>query len=135
MTPASYLTGSLLLLLLHHIAVMKGAVLVAIAASIGNFLQGWDNATIAGMIPIPTSFYASCSFCFYLIMGYYLLSLLTTNSILNYIYIQLHKCFQCFFFYFPNIIRNLDLPLFMRINQVSPKIESDMVSALFSSDE
>ena len=69
MTPASYLTGSLLLLLLHHIAVMKGAVLVAIAASIGNFLQGWDNATIAGMIPIPTSFYASCSFCFYLIMG------------------------------------------------------------------
>ncbi|XP_030527086.1 monosaccharide-sensing protein 2-like [Rhodamnia argentea] len=29
---------------------MKGAVLVAIAASIGNFLQGWDNATIAGAI-------------------------------------------------------------------------------------
>jgi hypothetical protein len=28
---------------------MKGAVLVAIAASIGNFLQGWDNATIAGI--------------------------------------------------------------------------------------
>ncbi|OIV97550.1 hypothetical protein TanjilG_12307 [Lupinus angustifolius] len=27
-----------------------GAVLVAIAASIGNFLQGWDNATIAGAI-------------------------------------------------------------------------------------
>ncbi|WJX50306.1 Monosaccharide-sensing protein 1 [Trifolium repens] len=27
---------------------MKGAVLVAIVASIGNFLQGWDNATIAG---------------------------------------------------------------------------------------
>lgn len=27
---------------------MKGAVLVAIAASVGNFLQGWDNATIAG---------------------------------------------------------------------------------------
>lgn len=27
---------------------MKGAVLVAIAATIGNFLQGWDNATIAG---------------------------------------------------------------------------------------
>lgn len=27
---------------------MKGAVLAAIAASIGNFLQGWDNATIAG---------------------------------------------------------------------------------------
>jgi hypothetical protein len=25
-----------------------GAVLVAIAAAIGNFLQGWDNATIAG---------------------------------------------------------------------------------------
>nr|KYP64886.1 Monosaccharide-sensing protein 2 [Cajanus cajan] len=29
---------------------MKGAVLVAIAASVGNFLQGWDNATIAGAI-------------------------------------------------------------------------------------
>lgn len=27
---------------------MNGAVLVAIAAAIGNFLQGWDNATIAG---------------------------------------------------------------------------------------
>uniref|UniRef100_A0A6N2LFM7 Major facilitator superfamily (MFS) profile domain-containing protein n=1 Tax=Salix viminalis TaxID=40686 RepID=A0A6N2LFM7_SALVM len=29
---------------------MKGAALVAIAACIGNFLQGWDNATIAGAI-------------------------------------------------------------------------------------
>lgn len=29
---------------------MKGAALVAIAATIGNFLQGWDNATIAGLI-------------------------------------------------------------------------------------
>nr|AAX47312.1 hexose transporter 6 [Vitis vinifera] len=29
---------------------MNGAVLVAIAAAIGNFLQGWDNATIAGAI-------------------------------------------------------------------------------------
>ncbi|KAL0332786.1 UNVERIFIED_CONTAM: Monosaccharide-sensing protein 2 [Sesamum calycinum] len=28
---------------------MRGAVLVAIAAAIGNLLQGWDNATIAGM--------------------------------------------------------------------------------------
>ncbi|CAL9051867.1 unnamed protein product [Musa banksii] len=28
---------------------MRGAVLVAVAASIGNLLQGWDNATIAGM--------------------------------------------------------------------------------------
>lgn len=27
---------------------MRGAAFVAIAASIGNFLQGWDNATIAG---------------------------------------------------------------------------------------
>jgi len=27
---------------------MKGASLVAIAACVGNFLQGWDNATIAG---------------------------------------------------------------------------------------
>ncbi|CAN1322643.1 Monosaccharide-sensing protein 2 [Linum perenne] len=29
---------------------MNGAALVAIAACIGNFLQGWDNATIAGAI-------------------------------------------------------------------------------------
>ncbi|XXG87354.1 hypothetical protein AAC387_Pa11g2065 [Persea americana] len=29
---------------------MSGAVLVALAASIGNLLQGWDNATIAGAI-------------------------------------------------------------------------------------
>uniref|UniRef100_A0A1D1XHW9 Monosaccharide-sensing protein 2 n=1 Tax=Anthurium amnicola TaxID=1678845 RepID=A0A1D1XHW9_9ARAE len=29
---------------------MKGALLVALAASTGNFLQGWDNATIAGAV-------------------------------------------------------------------------------------
>ncbi|TVU07516.1 hypothetical protein EJB05_40874, partial [Eragrostis curvula] len=29
---------------------MKGAVVVAIAAAIGNLLQGWDNATIAGAV-------------------------------------------------------------------------------------
>ncbi|GAA0161080.1 hypothetical protein LIER_17482 [Lithospermum erythrorhizon] len=29
---------------------MSGAVLVAIAASVGNLLQGWDNATIAGAL-------------------------------------------------------------------------------------
>ncbi|KAK3002466.1 hypothetical protein RJ639_022106 [Escallonia herrerae] len=29
---------------------MKGAALVAVAAAIGNFLQGWDNATIAGAV-------------------------------------------------------------------------------------
>ncbi|KAJ6813025.1 monosaccharide-sensing protein 2-like [Iris pallida] len=29
---------------------MNGAVLIAIAASIGNLLQGWDNATIAGAV-------------------------------------------------------------------------------------
>lgn len=39
---------------------MRGAALVAIAATIGNFLQGWDNATIAGtssfaFILLPTS--------------------------------------------------------------------------------
>ncbi|KAE8057434.1 hypothetical protein FH972_014127 [Carpinus fangiana] len=34
---------------------MKGAVLVAIAAAIGNFLQGWDNATIAGSIVYITA--------------------------------------------------------------------------------
>lgn len=30
---------------------MSGAVVVAIAAAIGNLLQGWDNATIAGLFP------------------------------------------------------------------------------------
>nr|CAB3502697.1 unnamed protein product [Digitaria exilis] len=29
---------------------MQGAVWVAIAAAIGNLLQGWDNATIAGAV-------------------------------------------------------------------------------------
>ncbi|CAN0878515.1 Monosaccharide-sensing protein 3 [Linum grandiflorum] len=29
---------------------MRGAVLVAVAATIGNFLQGWDNSTIAGAV-------------------------------------------------------------------------------------
>lgn len=28
---------------------MRGAVLVAIAATIGNMLQGWDGSTIAGI--------------------------------------------------------------------------------------
>lgn len=32
---------------------MWGSVLVAIAATIGNLLQGWDNATIAGMYMYP----------------------------------------------------------------------------------
>lgn len=30
---------------------MRGAVLVALAATVGNLLQGWDNSTIAGSIP------------------------------------------------------------------------------------
>ncbi|THG20481.1 hypothetical protein TEA_019740 [Camellia sinensis var. sinensis] len=29
---------------------MSGAVLVAVAAAMGNLLQGWDNATIAGVL-------------------------------------------------------------------------------------
>lgn len=29
---------------------MSGAVLVAVAAAVGNLLQGWDNATIAGKL-------------------------------------------------------------------------------------
>lgn len=29
---------------------MSGAVLVAVAAAVGNLLQGWDNATIAGLL-------------------------------------------------------------------------------------
>jgi hypothetical protein len=28
---------------------MRGAVLVALAATVGNLLQGWDNSTIAGI--------------------------------------------------------------------------------------
>lgn len=32
----------------HFLGKMSGAALVAIAAAIGNLLQGWDNATIAG---------------------------------------------------------------------------------------
>lgn len=36
---------------------MSGAVLVAVAAAIGSFLQGWDNATIAGnLFPYALSF-------------------------------------------------------------------------------
>ena len=35
---------------------MSGAVLVAVAAAVGNLLQGWDNATIAGNIQIQTCF-------------------------------------------------------------------------------
>lgn len=31
---------------------MSGAVLVAVAAAVGNLLQGWDNATIAGRFPL-----------------------------------------------------------------------------------
>ncbi|KAJ6682370.1 hypothetical protein OIU74_020585 [Salix koriyanagi] len=30
---------------------MRGAVLVALAATVGNLLQGWDNSSIAGSIP------------------------------------------------------------------------------------
>lgn len=33
---------------------MSGAVLVAVAAAIGNLLQGWDNATIAGKSTLST---------------------------------------------------------------------------------
>lgn len=36
---------------------MKAAAFVAIAAAIGNFLQGWDNACIAGTFPVPSSNY------------------------------------------------------------------------------
>ncbi|KAL5222713.1 hypothetical protein ABZP36_027426 [Zizania latifolia] len=41
---------------------MRGAVLVAIAAAIGNLLQGWDNATIAGaMLYIKREFHLEAS--------------------------------------------------------------------------
>lgn len=33
---------------------MNPAMLVAVAATIGNLLQGWDNATIAGIFSIFT---------------------------------------------------------------------------------
>lgn len=35
---------------------MSGAVLVAIAAAVGNLLQGWDNATIAGNFRLDDPF-------------------------------------------------------------------------------
>lgn len=38
---------------------MNGAALVAIVATIGNLLQGWDNATIAGMYLISFAFFES----------------------------------------------------------------------------
>lgn len=38
---------------------MRGAALVAIAAAIGNLLQGWDNATIAGIHSI--AYHSHCS--------------------------------------------------------------------------
>jgi len=36
---------------------MSGAVLVAVAAAIGNLLQGWDNATIAGLFLLLSTFF------------------------------------------------------------------------------
>ena len=36
---------------------MNAAVLVAIAATVGNFLQGWDNATIAGTCSLFNFFF------------------------------------------------------------------------------
>ena len=35
---------------------MNGAALVAIVATIGNLLQGWDNATIAGIYSMSSDF-------------------------------------------------------------------------------
>lgn len=35
---------------------MSGAVLVAVAAAVGNLLQGWDNATIAGNLIVLSCF-------------------------------------------------------------------------------
>lgn len=35
---------------------MRGSVLVAIAAAVGNFLQGWDNAVIAGTFLMFSSY-------------------------------------------------------------------------------
>jgi hypothetical protein len=53
---------------------MAGAVLVAIAASIGNLLQGWDNATIAGKFVVreKTNLFFSaivCVPCRYVTLG------------------------------------------------------------------
>ncbi|KAL4572780.1 hypothetical protein LXL04_019565 [Taraxacum kok-saghyz] len=36
--------------LTEEVGKMSGAVLVAVAAAVGNLLQGWDNATIAGAV-------------------------------------------------------------------------------------
>lgn len=37
---------------------MSGSVLVAVAAAVGNFLQGWDNATIAGSFILSLLFFS-----------------------------------------------------------------------------
>jgi hypothetical protein len=42
---------------------MSGAVLVAIAASIGNLLQGWDNATIAGNLVLSVDWFCQACIC------------------------------------------------------------------------
>lgn len=36
---------------------MSGSVLVAVAAAVGNLLQGWDNATIAGRFILSLLFF------------------------------------------------------------------------------
>ena len=45
---------------------MSGAVFVAIAAAVGNLLQGWDNATIAGNFLCNSNFFESifAGYCF-----------------------------------------------------------------------
>lgn len=42
---------------------MSGAVLVAIGAAVGNLLQGWDNATIAGNLFSSSSFTKAIYVC------------------------------------------------------------------------
>ena len=49
---------------------MSGSVLVAVAAAVGNLLQGWDNATIAGrfilsLLIYPCSMVKSSKLCLY----------------------------------------------------------------------
>lgn len=57
---------------------MSGSVLVAVAAAVGNLLQGWDNATIAGRF--ISSFHGVLPF--------------TSKALLKYLKICLHCCFR-----------------------------------------
>lgn len=78
---------------------MRGAALVAIAATIGNFLQGWDNATIAG----------TNSLCFFYFIYLFIFLFLCFSFFTNFstaVFTLIDKSIQFFtftiFFFFSN---------------------------------